>query len=223
MSVYFQTERCIIRDWVYDDFNVVKRMLTDVDVVRFMSGEIWEDEQIQLYFQYNLDKKQFHHYVISLKENFNDTDQFKGHMIGYVGVNPFLFEKKDNDNNDTDSKMVIESELEWVIDKSYWKQGYASEVASSLIEFGFQLYPNINRLFAFTKLENIGSVKVMEKINMKLFCKGTYNKENNNINNNNNNDNDFESTIPKNIIKTDQKGVYIIQEEKVIFYVIYRE
>lgn len=49
--------------------------------------------------------------------------------------------------------------------RSYWNQGFATETAQRCLEYGFKEL-NVDRIVGRAKKENIGSVKVLEKIKM---------------------------------------------------------
>ncbi len=59
-----------------------------------------------------------------------------------------------------------EAEIGWIINKNYWRQGYAFEAATLLLEF-CQKELNIHRFTAVCDIDNIGSYRVMEKLGMK--------------------------------------------------------
>ncbi len=63
-----------------------------------------------------------------------------------------------------------EGELGWIISKEYWGNGYASEAAQAMIDFGIQEL-NIRRFIAHCDSENNNSYKVMEKLGMSLEYK----------------------------------------------------
>ncbi len=65
-----------------------------------------------------------------------------------------------------------EGELGWIINKEYWGNGYASEAAQAMIDFGIQKL-NICRFIAHCDSENVNSFKVMEKLGMSLECKAS--------------------------------------------------
>ncbi len=58
-------------------------------------------------------------------------------------------------------------ELGWIIDKRYWKQGYATEAAKALMEYAIAKL-HIKHFIAHCDSENIGSYKVMESLGMTL-------------------------------------------------------
>ncbi|MNN74218.1 putative ribosomal N-acetyltransferase YdaF [compost metagenome] len=58
------------------------------------------------------------------------------------------------------------AELGYNISKVHWGKGIATEVARSMLEFGFREL-KLQRIYATCRPENTGSYKVMEKIGMK--------------------------------------------------------
>jgi RimJ/RimL family protein N-acetyltransferase len=62
------------------------------------------------------------------------------------------------------------AELGYWIGQPYWGQGYASEAAAAVVDFGFQRQ-GLNRITAHHFLRNPSSGRVMQKIGM--TCEGT--------------------------------------------------
>ncbi|RAV09195.1 GNAT family N-acetyltransferase [Paenibacillus contaminans] len=58
------------------------------------------------------------------------------------------------------------AELAYWIGKPFWGQGYATEAARRIVQFGFEDL-ELNRIFAAAMTKNPGSYKVMTKIGMK--------------------------------------------------------
>jgi len=58
------------------------------------------------------------------------------------------------------------AELAYWMGKPYWGQGYTTEAARRLLDFGFNDL-SLNRIFAFAFVSNPASTRVMEKIGMK--------------------------------------------------------
>lgn len=58
-------------------------------------------------------------------------------------------------------------ELGWIINKRFWKQGYATEAARALMEYATKKL-GIKHFIAYCDSENIGSYKVMESLGMIL-------------------------------------------------------
>ena len=59
-----------------------------------------------------------------------------------------------------------EAEIGWIINKKYWRKGYAFEAANLLLDF-CKKELNVNRFTAVCDTENVGSYRIMEKLGMK--------------------------------------------------------
>ena len=57
-------------------------------------------------------------------------------------------------------------QMDYVIGKPNWRNGYVSEAAKALMLWAFDNFAEIVRLQAYCQPENIGSKRVMEKIGM---------------------------------------------------------
>lgn len=62
-----------------------------------------------------------------------------------------------------------EAEIGWIINKRYWRKGYAYEAATLLLDF-CKKELNIHKFTAVCATENVGSYRVMEKLGMKRVC-----------------------------------------------------
>ncbi|KWX77508.1 GCN5 family acetyltransferase [Paenibacillus riograndensis] len=58
-----------------------------------------------------------------------------------------------------------QGEIGYCFNPLFWRQGYTSEAAASLLDFGFQEL-NLHRIYATCRPENVGSAKVMQKLGM---------------------------------------------------------
>lgn len=57
-------------------------------------------------------------------------------------------------------------EIGWRFHKEEWTKGYATEVATACLEYGFNVL-QFNRVYSFTSVKNVRSEKVMQKIGMR--------------------------------------------------------
>ncbi len=73
------------------------------------------------------------------------------------------------------------AEIAHLLARNYWGQGYMTEAVRAVLAFGFRKMA-LNRIEALCEPENIGSVRVLEKVGMQLegmlreykFDKGVY-------------------------------------------------
>ena len=78
----------------------------------------------------------------------------KDEIIGWVGLQ-FVPE-------------LNETEVGYLLDRSFWGKGYATEAARASLQFGFDHF-TFSKLIALVHPENIASQHVLEKCNMKYI------------------------------------------------------
>jgi ribosomal-protein-alanine N-acetyltransferase len=66
-----------------------------------------------------------------------------------------------------------EIDLGYRLMKNFWGNGYASEAAETCIRYGFEQL-NIQKIIARAHVDNIASIKVIEKCGMKLLQEETW-------------------------------------------------
>ncbi|MCB0318574.1 MAG: GNAT family N-acetyltransferase [Bdellovibrionales bacterium] len=59
------------------------------------------------------------------------------------------------------------ADIGYSIAPSLWGQGFATEAAHKIIDLTFKTFPTLRRIMATADAENIGSLRVMEKLGMK--------------------------------------------------------
>jgi len=114
--IIVETKRLILRTLNHEDIDSVMNIWGNEEVMQYCGGPgSKEREQHAIEFYINLQNKQgFSPYIVLLKERLE--------IIGVCGFNP------PSEGN---------LELMYHFDKNYWNQGYATELAKKLIEFGF--------------------------------------------------------------------------------------
>jgi len=145
--VILETERLILREYTQGDMNDVHIYASDPAVAKHM---IWGPNtpeetagfiDMVLGMRLQVPRRNFE-LALVLKEN--------NQMIGGAGLQ--ISEPK-------------QGEVGYCLSKHYWKQGYASEAAAALLEFGFEEL-GLHRIYATCRPGNIGSARVMQKIGM---------------------------------------------------------
>lgn len=100
-------------------------------------------------------------------------------------VEPFLLEQSKSPRRNYTFKVILQAEKEFIglagitlsLDKfklgeiffklspTHWNKGYATEIAKSLLKFGFEEL-NLHKIEAGTNTDNFQSIRVLEKIGM---------------------------------------------------------
>ncbi|WP_419873407.1 GNAT family N-acetyltransferase [Candidatus Pristimantibacillus sp. PTI5] len=149
MGLSYETNRLILRIFETSDAKMVQSLAGNEEVSRTTlsiphpypdgTAEAWI-ERIRNAFQ----KGEIYSFAMLQKEN--------GMLIGCVSLR---VSKKEN-----------QAELAYWVGRPFWGQGYATEAAQHIVEFGFEKL-NLNRIFAAAMTKNPASYKVMRKIGMK--------------------------------------------------------
>lgn len=138
-------ERLILREFEKDDWMDVHQYASQEIVCQYQSwGPNSEGESKAFVDKIIKDAIQ------SPRIRFAFAIDFNGHMIGAGELNV-----RDETNG----------EISYIINPNYWGKGFATEVANSLIDFGYKEL-KLHRIYATCNPRNIGSLRVLEKVGM---------------------------------------------------------
>ncbi|MDD4848170.1 MAG: GNAT family N-acetyltransferase [Bacteroidales bacterium] len=148
-SAVIETERLYLRNLLTSDREDLAKVLCDAEAMKFYPAPFTE-KQVEQWIQWNLDNyRQYGHglWAVILKHN---------HLfIGDCGITMQEIEGE------------LFPEVGYHILKKYCGNGYATEAAKACIQFAFNNF-NYNKLIIYTKFDNLPSIKVAEKCNMKF-------------------------------------------------------
>lgn len=144
-----ETKRLILREFNEDDFLSMHTYASDPEVSKYLPwGPNSEDDTemfLDIIIKYQLDSPRYDYEIAVVRKEDNK-------LIGACAIHV------SNPNNK-------EGWIGYCYNQEYWGNGYASEAAEVIIEFGFK-HLNLHRIFATCDPENIGSSKVLENIGM---------------------------------------------------------
>ena len=145
-----ETDRLILRPYRETDLNDVFEYASNPEVTKYL---LWDA-----------------HKTIEDSQNF--LNWIKSVTSGERGKLFFVYAIQLKDENkvigsiDFKNTNKFGGQMDYVIGKTYWGNGYMSEAASALKLWVFDIFPEIVRLQAYCQPENIGSKRVMEKVGM---------------------------------------------------------
>ena len=145
-----KTKRIYLRRFTMDEADLLFQLDGDADVMKYITIGIPRtmDEVIE---------KSMPRILKSYQDK-SDFGIFSAYLINsdkYIGW--FQFEK--------DKEFEDSIEIGWRLKKQYWGNGYATEVATVLCELGIKMGKTI---VARAMIENIASIRVMEKTGLKF-------------------------------------------------------
>jgi len=145
-----ETERLLLRQYKEEDVIPFIRLNQEEEVMRYFLQKktAQESEEMLHKLQGDIAANGFGVFAVEEKE----THQF----IGFIGLNRFDFE--------TDFAPGVE--IAWRLLPEFWNKGYATEGAKACIAYA-KSNLELDKLYAFTVVQNKASEQVMLKIGMK--------------------------------------------------------
>jgi len=149
-ELYIQTHRLIIRSYKESDLLEAFELMQDEELFQFLPMEVMPFEEYKQLFSWLINCYETSHREECFKYSFVITDKETGNHIGWCGVGCLDFNHHDK-------------EVFYLIGKSHWGKGYATEAVQGLINYCFNNL-ELSKLIAVVKPNNIASKNVLEKL-----------------------------------------------------------
>jgi RimJ/RimL family protein N-acetyltransferase len=148
-----ETERLILRDFVKEDWERVREYQIDPLYLRYYE---WTEadrtpEAVQEFVGWFLDHQT---QQPRIKFQLAVTLKSSGLLIGNCGI------RKDEPG-------AFQADIGYELDPKHWNQGYATEAAHTMVDFGFSTL-GLHRVWSWSVADNLGSAHVLEKLGMRL-------------------------------------------------------
>jgi RimJ/RimL family protein N-acetyltransferase len=144
------TKRLTLRDFEKADWRSVQDYASDPEVVRYVDFGPNSEEESRIFIQ-----KAFDQQNEKPRRNFTLAITLKAQNVLIGGCGIYV----SNPGN-------REGYIGYVLNRNFWSQGYATEAARALLEFGFNKL-KLHRIFATCDIKNVASAHVLEKIGMR--------------------------------------------------------
>ena len=149
------TARMILRPFVMDDAQPLFEIVNERDIFQYFPNKApWLLEKCERYINFqnrHWEKLGYGHWALTLAET--------GRLFGWCGLE-FL-----EDTNET--------EIGYLLSRSFWGKGYATEAASSSIQFG-KNEVGLQEIIGLTDPLNIASQRVLKKSGLIFTRKQVY-------------------------------------------------
>lgn len=141
------SERLLLRQFVLADATQVQRLAGEKEIARFTTlPHPYEDGMAESWIE-----KQHENYASGHIINFAIVQKQGEQLIGSIGL--------------TLNAEHSRGELGFWIGVPFWGQGYCTEAARQIVDFGFSTL-NLHRIYALHYGRNTGSGRVMQKLGM---------------------------------------------------------
>jgi ribosomal-protein-alanine N-acetyltransferase len=156
MTANLETHRLLLRHFVMSDLDDLFAFYSDPDVVQYIpdAPRSYEETRKELEWFMNGHPKfpELGLWATIHKET--------GQFIGRCGLLPWTIDGQE------------EVEVAFALAKPYWGRGLATEVATRLVQYGFE-HLHLSRLICVIELENQASIRVATKIGMSFEREAT--------------------------------------------------
>jgi [ribosomal protein S5]-alanine N-acetyltransferase len=148
MKTILQTPRLLVRELSEDDLDEVSAMLTDPEVMRFWPRPFSREESAEWIGR---QRKRYEEYGFGY---WMAVEKATGQAVGQVGVLPRVLDGVD------------EVDIGYIIRRSRWREGFASEGAAGCRDHVFEKLAR-SRVLCLVRPENAPSLGVARKIGFK--------------------------------------------------------
>jgi RimJ/RimL family protein N-acetyltransferase len=152
-----KTQRLILRTWTEKDIDPMAAIDQDPKVCEYLPG-IGNRAATEAGIQYIIKHYEEHGFSLYAVE-LETTHEF----VGFLGLMIPSFE----------AHFTPAVEVGWRLASSHWGQGYATEGAKAVLDYGFKNL-GLKEIVSFTVPANTRSTRVMEKIGMKRDLSGDF-------------------------------------------------
>ncbi len=143
-----ETPRLYLRGFREEDWQAVQTYSTDPEVVRYVPAECPAEEEtrniVHSWMNGQTDTPPHYDFAVTVR-----PDDF---VIGWCCLQ-------------ISSGDAQVSELMYVLNRNFWKHGYATEAAQAVVDYGFSKL-QLHRIYATCRPENVGSWRVLEKLGL---------------------------------------------------------
>jgi RimJ/RimL family protein N-acetyltransferase len=151
MTNILETKRLLLRRLIMADLDDLFALYKDPEIRKYFPEGILIFEETKEELEWHMNghpkKPELGLWATIHKET--------GKFIGRCGLLPWTIEGQD------------EVEIAYLLDKSFWGQGLATEAAQGILQYGFE-HLQLSRLICLIDPENIASQRVAERIGMSL-------------------------------------------------------
>ena len=145
------TERLLLREFLESDWQAVLAYQSNPLYLRYYAWTERTPEEVRQFVQMFLDQQQ---QDPRLKFQLAVVLKSTGQLIGSCGIRMRLPD-------------AYEADIGYELNPQHWGQGYATEAARAIVQFGFTEL-GLHRIWSWCIADNVGSARVLEKLGMQL-------------------------------------------------------
>lgn len=148
MTIHARTERLILREWSKDDVESYSEIVSDPDVMQYIGDGQPRTREHAESFVAEMMAHQWARGWMRFAVEHADS----GRLMGFSGF------------DDKDGRL----DFGWRLGRDWWGGGYGYEASAAALFVGQQTF-GLTHITAQSYPENVGSVRIMEKMGMSLI------------------------------------------------------
>lgn len=157
MSLFIETKRLLINTPEAADFDNLFILQSNPDVMKYIGEGVRTKPEVADSLQKAIDQQNKHGFSVG-----SVIEKSNGQFIGRAGLLYLAFDDTQPD-----------IEVGYALLPQYWQKGYATELTTALIKWGFENL-SVNHLLAVIKPKNAASRRVAEKAGLKYIKPSMY-------------------------------------------------
>jgi len=150
-KIILETKRLILRYLSMDDLDELFKLYRDPEIRKYFPEGVLTFEETKEELEWHMNGHPKYPELGLWATVHKETGKF----IGRCGLLPWEIDDK------------LEIEIAYLLNKSFWHQGLATEAAQGILNYGFEKL-NLSRLICLIDPENVASQRVAERIGMSL-------------------------------------------------------
>ena len=171
MTTILETERLILRNIQIHDLDVLYELLfADLEVKSTWSGRTGTAEEIKSSFaeeHISVAQSEFGLKAVVLKSE-NTFIGLMGFQTHTADEDAYYLRSEDEPQRKVGlDPNFIEAELTYAMGRPYWKHGYASEMGSAMVAYGFERL-GIGQIIQGVLAHNANSINLMKRLGFRL-------------------------------------------------------
>ena len=162
VSLELETDRLRLRPLALSDWDLISEMFTDSEVMKFV-GNVSNEERAAAELRAAIRRGaggRLGVWCVLLRET--------GEKLGTAALLPMPIEKKDTDWSLLQEESYPDADIEvgYILKRSVWGRGYATEACRRLVQFAFE-ETELDEVVAVTDPDNAVSQKVLRKCGLR--------------------------------------------------------
>jgi len=146
-----ETQRLILDPWQSAEWEELRPLATDVEVMRYITGGVpWSDQQIREFVA-----RQAELYRTRGFCRWKLLEKPARCLIGFCGVGFW--------------RDWMEPEIGWWLARPYWGRGLATEAATAALDDAFERV-RLERIVSVAMVGNLASIRIMRKLGLEFEC-----------------------------------------------------